>query len=258
MAETVLITGASSGIGRELAWCFAESGSDVVLVARREDRLRELAAALEEKHGIGARVLAADLSDPDAPTDIHSRLAVSPIDVLVNNAGFGARGRFVDLPADRQMDMVQVNVSAVTQLARLFLPAMLERGRGGIINVASTAGFQPGPSMAVYYASKAYVLSFSEALHEECKDTGVTVTCLAPGPTPTEFQERASAERVLVSQMNPTPVDFVARAGFDGFRAGKALVVPGVTNRIGTMLVRFSPRAAVRKVVRFLNQKKMG
>ena len=258
MAETVLITGASSGIGREFANLFAQSGADVVLVARREELLRELGSALEEKHRIKARVLPADLSDPDAPVEIHRQLSGTPVDILVNNAGFGVRGTFAALPEERQMDMVQVNVSAVTHLARLFLPDMLRRGRGGIINVASTAGFQPGPAMAVYYASKAYVLSLSEALHQECKDDDVTVTCLAPGPTPTEFQETASAERVLVSQMNPTSVAFVARSGYEGFRAGKALVVPGLTNRLGTVLVRLAPRAAVRKAVRFLNQYKMG
>ncbi|MEX0600712.1 MAG: SDR family oxidoreductase [Rhodothermales bacterium] len=253
--ETVLVTGASAGIGRELARRFARAGSNLVLLARREGRLRELSEELASEYDVRADVCAADLRDPAAPRRVFDRLneKETSVDVLVNNAGFGARGEFADLDGDRQMDMLQVNVNAVTHLARLFLPGMIQRGRGGIVNLASTASFQPGPGMAVYYATKAYVLSFSEALYEEVRDTGVTVTCLAPGPTDTEFAERAGTDSALVSRLMPSTVEDVAREGYEGFRSGKAIVVPGITNRMGTFVVAITPRALTRRVVRFLN-----
>ncbi len=254
--ETVLITGASSGIGRELARCFAEGGSDIVLVARREDRLRELSKELSSRYGVQVRVLAKDLSSPHAAreiTDELDRVGIR-IDVLVNNAGFGDRGAFAELGIERQLDMVQVNVGALTELTRRFLPGMIERRRGGILNVASAAAFQPGPLMSVYYATKAYVLHFSEGVAEELAGTGVAVTCLCPGPTVTEFGDEAHLEGTLLFRMGPMNAATVARAGYAGFRRGKVIVIPGLRNRLIAFSVRFSPRAVVRKIVKFLHR----
>jgi short-subunit dehydrogenase len=253
--ETALITGASSGIGLELAKLFAADHADVVLVARREERLAELARSLNERHSVRVTTIAADLSQPSAPQEIFQRCerAGIVVDVLVNNAGFGAHGTVADLPLERQLDMIAVNVTALTNLTRLFLPGMLTRDRGGILNVGSTAGFQPGPYKAVYYASKAFVVSFSEALTEELSGTPITVTCLAPGPTDTAFADVAQSRETRLFRMGGMDAATVARAGFRGFRAGRAIVIPGLRNRLGVWFVRLSPRSAVRKVLAFLN-----
>jgi short-subunit dehydrogenase len=254
--ETVLITGASSGIGRELARLFASAGSDLVLVARREDRLHELSAELSSRYGVKAHVLPRDLILPHAPREIAEELqdAGVQIDVLVNNAGFGDRGEFATLPLERQTEMVQVNVAALTELTRRFLPGMIERGRGGILNVASSAAFQPGPLMSVYYATKAYALHFSEGIAEELAGTGVTVTCLCPGPTITGFGADAHMEGSLLFRMGAMPAETVARIGYDGFRAGRAIVVPGLRNKFIAFSVRLGPRAVVRKIVKLLHR----
>jgi short-subunit dehydrogenase len=252
--ETVLVTGASSGIGLELAKVFAENGSNLVLTARREERLNEVAEQLRSQHNVEVQVLPADLSDPASPSAILdgvNRRGLT-IDVVVNNAGFGLNGPFHLLPIQRQMDVVQVNLVALTHLARLFLPGMVERGRGGILNVASTAAFQPGPNMAVYFATKAYVLSLTEALAEELRGTGVTASCLAPGPTATEFESQAKMEGVLLFKLGSMTASNVAKAGYRGFRRGKVIVVPRITNRLATFAVRFAPRSLVRKVAKGL------
>ena len=199
--ETVLITGASSGIGLEMARLLAAEGASLVLVARNGDRLRDLAATLEREHGTRAVILEKDLTDPGAPRAIHDELerAGVCVDLLVNNAGFGARGPFAELPLARQLDMVQVNVAALVGLTGLFLPGMRQRGRGGILNVASTAAFQAGPLMAVYYATKGFVLHFTEALAEELRGSGIVVSCLAPGPTVTGFMEAAGMQKTRLS-----------------------------------------------------------
>ena len=180
--ETVLVTGASSGIGRELAKCFAADGCRLILLARRRQALQALADELRRAHQTQSEVLTADLSQPDTPSRVfrHTEANGTKVDVLVNNAGFGAQGHFAELPVEQQLGMLRVNISAVTHLTRLFLPGMIERHRGGILNVASTAGFQPGPRMAVYFATKAYVVSFSEAIAEELAGMGVTVTASLP------------------------------------------------------------------------------
>ena len=187
--ETVLITGASSGIGRELARQFAGDGADLVLIARSEDRLQDLAGELTAEYGVTVEVVPADLSQPGSPDQIVETLAQqqADVDVLVNNAGFGARGPVAGLGVGRQLEMIEVNVAALTRLTALLLPGMLERRR---MNVASTAAFQPGPNSAVYYATKAYVLSFTEALAEEVRGSGVRVSCLAPGPNWTRGSRR--------------------------------------------------------------------
>jgi len=253
--STALITGASAGIGRELARQFAAAGYDLVVVARRAAALDTLASELAGAHRISVRVLPADLTDPDASARIVSeidRLGV-PIDVLVNNAGFGLQGNVSDLSLSRQLEMIQVNVTALTALTRSFVPGMRQRNRGGVLNVGSTAGFQPGPMMAVYYATKAYVVSFTEALAEELAGTALRVSCLAPGPTATEFAEAAEITGTRLFRLGTMSAADVARIGFDGWSRGRVLVVPGLTNRIGTAVVRVSPRAVVRKVLKRLN-----
>jgi uncharacterized protein len=248
--DTVLITGASSGIGRELARLFAGDGADLVLVARSEDRLRELAAGLTADHGIRAQVLAADLTRPDSAGEIAETLARQgvQVDVLVNNAGFGAHGQIAGIGVQRQLDVIEVNVAALTRLTALFLPGMLERGHGAVLNVASTAAFQPGPNQAVYCATKAYVLSFTEALAEEVRGSGVRVSCLAPGATDTQFAAQADMTGTLAFRLGMMAAEPVARAGHDGLRRGKTLVIPGLRNRAMTLGVRVTPRAVVTRL----------
>ena len=252
--ECVLVTGASSGIGLELAKLFAADGAHLVLVARRKELLERLAAELGEVSGGGVRVLPKDLRDPAAPRQIFDALSEAgvAVDVLVNDAGFGGIGRVFEQDEQRQADMIQVNVTALTRLTRLFLPAMLARRRGGVLNVASTAAFQPGPMMAVYYATKAYDLFFTEALAEELRGTGVTATALCPGPTRTGFQAVAGMERVLLMKYATGTAEGVARTGHRAFRKGKALAVPGLGNWLGAQTVRFTPRFAMRRLVKAL------
>ncbi len=242
---TALVTGASSGIGLELATLLAKDRHDVVLVARGRDRLEGIALGLTEEFGVGATVLPADLTDPAAPLDVFLALAERKmaIDVLVNDAGFGVYGLFADTPLEEELAMIQVNVAALTHLTKLFLPGMLERRRGRILNVASTAAFQPGPLMAVYYATKAYVLSFSEALGNETAGSGVTVTALCPGPTLTDFQKRAKFTRPRPLP-GPLVMDAaaVARAGYEGMMRGKRVIIPGAANRLFVQALRATPR----------------
>jgi short-subunit dehydrogenase len=254
--ETALITGASAGIGKELAKLFAQDGANLVLVARRRDRLEELADNLRQTHGVTVHVLVEDLADPAAPVRVCnwvSDLGLT-VDVLVNNAGFGALSPFTDLPEQKLLDMLQVNITSLTHLTRLFLPGMVESGRGGILNVARTASFQAGPNMATYYASKVYILHFTEALAEEVHGSGVKVSCLCPGPTHTEFQAVAGMEGSPIFRMGPMEAGPVARIGYRGFRRGQPLVIPGWRNWLGAFAVRFAPRRFVRRVVHGLNR----
>jgi short-subunit dehydrogenase len=253
--QTALITGASAGIGRDLARLFAADGHDVVLVARRARSLDALAAELSRTHAITATPIAADLSRADTSSQLRAELHGRDIavDVVVNNAGFGLRGPVAELPLERQMAMIQVNVMALTELTRLFLPAMLQRNRGGVLNVASTAAFQPGPLMAVYYATKAYAASFTEALADEVRDSALKVTCLCPGPTETEFAQTAEMTDAGLFKGRTMRSSDVARAGYDGWKRGDVLVVPGLSNRMGTLLARAAPRATMRRIVRGLN-----
>ena len=253
--ETVLITGASAGLGAELAKLFAADGSNLVLLARRLDRLDDLARDLQKRCGIGVRTVAKDLSEPGAPRDLFTELERDRVrvDIVVNNAGFGAQGPFVEVALDRQMQMLQVNVAALTCLTRLFLPGMLERGKGGILNVASTAAFQAGPGMSVYYASKAYVLHFTEGLAGELAGTPIKVSCLAPGPTTTEFAATADLQRSRLFSSGVMDAETVARAGHRGFRQGRLLVIPGLKNRLLAFSVRLAPRSFARAVTKRLN-----
>ena len=253
--QTALITGASSGIGRDLAHQFAADGHDLVVIARRAVALDELVREVTRVHGVKARAISADLAQPAGPRRIYDELLRdgTAIDVVVNNAGFGMRGTVAELPLERQLEMVQVNITALTELTRLFLPAMLERNRGGVLNVGSTAGFQPGPLMAVYYATKAYVVSFTEALAEEVAGSALRVSCLAPGPTATGFAEEANMTKTRLFRLGTMSAADVARIGYEEWKRGKVLVVPGVTNRLGVAVVRVSPRLVVRKLLKQLN-----
>ncbi len=248
--ETVLITGASSGIGREMARLFASDGADLVLIARSEGRLRELAGELAAKYGAVAQVVPADLSRPASPGEIAEVLTHRHIevDVLVNNAGFGAHGPIAEIGIERQLEMIEVNVAALTRLTALLLPGMLERRRGAILNVASTAAFQPGPYQAVYCATKAYVLSFTEALAEEVRGSGVRVSCLAPGATDTGFAAQAGTLGTRLFRRGVMDADRVARAGHDGMRRGRTLVIPGLRNRVRAFSVRLAPRTLTTQV----------
>lgn len=253
----VLITGASRGIGLALAHTFARHGHDLVLTARSDDELKAHAVDLEREHGIAVHTIAADLGDPETPPSIQKELVDAGIDVgiLVNNAGFGSHGPFHEQDVGEELAMIRLNIEALTHLTALFLPAMVERGRGGILQVASTAAFQPGPFMAVYYASKAYVLHFSEAIGEEVRKRGVTVTTLCPGPVPTGFQERAAMEKAGIASgaVPMMSVEEVAEAGYRALMRGRRVVVPGTMNRLGAFLVRLTPRGLNARVVAKLN-----
>jgi short-subunit dehydrogenase len=254
MSETAIITGASSGIGLELAKLFAQSGRNLILVARSAGKLNDLREELVKQHSVHVEVIVADLAEVDAApklvAELNSRRLVA--DILVNNAGFGELGRFDEIDVGRQVNMMRLNIVTLTHLTRLLLPEMLKRKRGGILNVASTAAFQPGPNMAVYYATKAFVLSFSEAIHEELLDSGVKVTCLAPGPTKTGFGEDSGMNDTKIFSANAMDVTQVAQAGFDSFENNAALVIPGIKNKFGAFLTRLVPRFVTRKLVKKL------
>lgn len=245
-----LVTGASAGIGRELAAVLAREGHDLVLVARREAEMVELARRLERDHGATSRVVPVDLAQSDAASQVVKAIgADAVVDVLVNNAGFGGHGRFAETDRDRELRMLAVNVVALTDLTKLLLPGMVARGRGRILNVASTAGFQPGPYMAVYYASKAYVVSLSQAIAEELTGTGVTVTALCPGVTESEFHAVAGTDGKPLARAVQMSARSVAEAGVQGMLAGRTLVIPGVHNKASVHAQRLAPRRLVVKVV---------
>lgn len=255
---TALITGASGGFGADFARLFAQDGYDLVLIARSEGKLKQLAQELVSQHGIRALVIAQDLTAAAAPQQIFDQLQTAgvQVDVLINNAGFASYGLFHELDMNKELELVQLNVKTLVHLTRLFLPGMVQRGRGRVLNVASTAAFQPGPLMANYYASKAYVLSFSEALANELEGTGVTTTCLCPGPTRTGFQDRAAMQESKLVQGGLMDSMTVARQGYAGLVAGKTIIVPGFQNWIGTFLPRFVPRKMATRLVRNLQERR--
>jgi len=257
MSKTALITGASGGIGYELALHFARDRFDCILVARSRDKLDELAARLESEFRVKTLVVARDLSKPTAVDEIYEEVSAASmsIDLLVNNAGFPVYGRFVDTDWQTELDMLQVNVVALTALTKLFVRGMVERRNGRILNLASTAAFVPGPLMAVYYASKAYVLSFSQALANELQGTGVTVTALAPGPTRTGFQKRGVMEDSRLVRGQIADAKSVATAGYRGMMRGKTIVIPGFSNKLIPWVARVSPRGAVTRVVRRMQER---
>lgn len=249
-----LVTGASSGIGLHLAEELAAQGHDLVLVARRESALQSLAQRLR-RQGAAVTVIALDLSaDADALIAELAELGLSP-DVLVNNAGFGLFGKHADTDLADEQQLIDLNITALTRLTKQLLPAMLSRGQGRILNVASTAAFQPGPYMAVYYASKAYVLSYSEALAEELRGTGVSVTALCPGPTASGFQDRAAMQdSALVKSKRLPSAQSVARYGVQALMRGRTVAIPGWMNCLMAQSVRFTPRSLVTRMVAFMSR----
>ena len=257
MSKTALITGASGGIGYELALLFARDGFDCIVVARSQDKLKELAIRIEREHHVKTLVIVKDLSRASAIDEIYEEVTAAglAVDVLVNNAGFPVFGLFVETDLQTELEMLQVNVIALTALTKLFLKGMVERRGGRILNLASTAAFEPGPLMAVYYASKAYVLSFSEALANELRGSGVTVTALAPGPTRTGFQKRGQLEDSRLVQGEIADAASVALAGYRGLMAGKTIVIPGFSNKLIPWIVRVSPRGVVTRVVRRMQER---
>jgi len=251
--ETALVTGASGGIGLELAREFAAHGFDLIVVARRGSELEKLAGRCRRDHGVRVHALPMDLLDPDAPAMLVQQVedAGLEVDVLVNNAGLMEMGGFVDVAIDRHDRLLQLNIIVLTSLTRRLLSAMIERRHGRILNVASTSSFQPVPSMALYAASKAFVLSLSESLSEELKGTGVSVTALCPGITKTEMYDRARDEHGLARNVPGfllSEVEDVAREGYEACISGQAVVVPGLTNRLATSAVQLSPRWLVRNL----------
>jgi len=254
MNEWALITGASAGIGYELARLFAEDHLNLVLVARDEARLKALSARLESEQRTATKIVAKDLSRHTAATELFESLRDTPISTLVNNAGFGWQGGFLETELSRSLDMLELNVTTLVQLCRFFAEPMVSRGRGRIMNVASTAAFQPGPFTAMYYASKAFVFSFSVALEEELRGTGVTVTTFCPGFTRTEFHERARMTRAP-KWFSMMPADTVARIGYEGMMRGKGIVVPGVLNKMSAFVARRLPVRVTTRIVRRINGK---
>lgn len=255
--KIALITGASAGLGEQFAQLFARDGHDVILVARSAARLQALASKLQQEHSITAHVMPADLVDAAAPQRLFDEVKARGLEVefLVNNAGFGSNGAFLDLDLAKEVEMVEVNCTALLKLTHLFARPMRERRSGRILNIASTAGFQPGPYMATYYATKAFVVSFTEALAHELHGSGVTVTCHCPGATQTEFASRAGNEKSrLFQRKGVAKASDVAADAYQAMMKGRVLAVHGVVNWLLMESVRLSPRAAIRSITASLNQ----
>lgn len=243
-----IVTGASGGLGLEFARLLAADRYDLVLIARSGDKLEVIAAELRDRHGVSVETQAMDLSRPGAAAAVLAR--VPECDVLINNAGFATNGRFDEIAEDRIREEVLLDVLTLTELTRAYLPGMRTRGAGRFLNVASTAGFLPGPFMAVYYAAKAYVISFSQAVAEESRGTGVTVTCLCPGATATGFADRANAKETLLFKRHVADAASVALAGYRGMMRGRDLVIPGISNKLVPLAARLSPRRLLLRISR--------
>jgi len=252
---TALVTGASSGIGLDLAKLLAARGHHLVLVARNRDALEALASHCASRFRVNASVIVKDLSDPAAPQQIADQLdqKSTTIDILVNNAGFGIHGPFADTDPAAQRALIQVNITSLTELTRLLLPAMIRRRHGRILNVASTAAYVPGPFMSTYYASKAYVLSYSVALARELRPLGVTVTALCPGPTRTAFGQRAGMRDARLFRLATMDSHTVAEAGYRALMTGKTIAIPGLLNQLGAALSRLTPYAISSRITALLN-----
>ncbi len=252
---TALITGASAGLGTEFARLFAADKHDLILVARRKDRLDALGAELSQKHGVKVHSIGADLMDPNAAGTVVAeveKLGLA-VDFLVNNAGFGTTGPFVQLDAAKEVGEVTCNITTLVALTRAFLPGMVKRGHGRVLNIGSTAGFQPGPWMATYYATKAFVNSFTEALWHELKGTGVTATVSCPGATATEFAAVSGNDKSRLFAMGAMTAPEVAAEAYAVMHAGRPMVVHGFKNKLAAFSLRFSPRSVVRTIAANLN-----
>jgi len=255
-ARTALITGASTGIGFELSHIFAQEGYNLIIVARNEIRLKNLAKEIEKKYGNKVAVMAQDLSKANSPEELYQKVkkAKLNVDILVNNAGFATYGKFASTDLNVELEMIQVNITTLTHLSKLFLRDMVKQNSGKILNVASTAAFQPGPLMAVYFATKAYVLSFSQALQNELTGTAISVSALCPGPTATQFSERAKMGKSKLFQNQIMDAKTVAQQGFEGLMKNKAIIIPGFKNRLLVFSERFTPRSLVIKLVRKIQE----
>jgi uncharacterized protein len=253
--QTALITGASGGIGVDLADCFARDGYDVIVTARSEAALQDVAARLAREHSVSATPIANDLGAVDGGQKLAALIEAwsLQVDVLVNNAGYGHAGALTSSDRQTQLGMIDLNVRALVELTHLFWDGMARRKRGGVLNVASTAAFQPGPLMAVYYASKAFVLSFSEALWEEARGTGLKVSCLCPGPTASGFRARAGTDKTRLAAASPVaPSKPVAEQGYRGWQQNRRVVITGARNRVMAELAQVMPRSVVLRMVRQL------
>ena len=246
-----LVTGASSGIGAELARLCASAGFDLILVARNAGALDKLADSLRGSHGVAVRTIAADLADQSTPRSIFQQ--TGPVDILINNAGFGLRGAYFQTDWEAESRMIQVNVTALAHLTKLYLPGMIARRSGRILNVASTAAFVPGPFMAMYYATKGFVFSFSQSIADEVEGTGVSVTVLCPGPTRTNFFEAAGITNSSLQKGPSMSAEAAAKEGFDAMMQGKVEIIAGRRNRWMIWGTRFAPRSMLRKITRRLN-----
>ena len=250
--STALITGASGGLGEKFAWLLAADHHDLVLVARSKDKLESLASELSKKFAIHTTVLAHDLAADNAVKALLTELQEKHItvDILINNAGFGSYGPFHKTPWDHEKQLLRVNMEALTELTKALLPGMVQRKNGKVLNIASTAAFTPGPLMAVYYASKAYVMNLSIALHEELRGSGVTVTCLCPGPTKTGFEIGAGMQRSRLFKMKLMDAGEVAAMGYWAMKIGKPLIVSGLRNKLGVFGTRLVPRIVAAKIAK--------
>lgn len=258
--STVLITGASGGIGYELAKLFAGDRHNLVLVARSAEKLSRVATELQA-HGVTVKTVPLDLASQPAPKFLFDQLQRegTAIDILINNAGFGAYGEFATMSPEEIFGQIQLNITALTELTRLFLPRMISCGAGRIMNVASTAGFQPGPLMAVYYATKAYVISFSEAIANEVRASGVTVTCFCPGATETGFAKRAGNDKTRVfQQLGAMRAEKVALDGYRAVMEGRTLAISGAHNWLVAQSSRFAPRKLVTAISRWVSEEAKG
>jgi len=257
--KTALITGASSGIGLEFARLFAHDHYNLVITARRKKKLRDIAQQLENDYAVNVTVIPLDLAKPDAPDELYNSIKEKKItiDALINNAGYGYHGSFKDTDWTKEQDMIRLNITALTHLTKLFVKDMLERNEGKILNLSSTAAFYPGPNMAVYYATKAYVQSFTEALSHELKDSGITVSVLCPGPTDTEFQERAGVTDSALFSNGMMPVASarkVAKIGYEGLMRGKTVIIPGVFNKLSAWSSGITPGFISKRVIESLHE----
>lgn len=253
--QTALITGASAGIGIDLAECFAKGGYDLIITARTEPALREVAERIAKAHNVKVTPIAADLGLPNAGARLAAEIAQRglTVDVLVNNAGFGQAGPFAETPIEPQVGMVDLNVRALVELTHIYWKGMLAKKRGGILNVSSMSAFQPGPLMSIYYASKSFVLSFTEALWEEARGTGVKVSCLCPGPTVSQFHGRAGTDKTrLAKTSKPMASMPVAQEGYVAFQNNKRVAVTGLQNKFLVGAIKMMPRGLVLRIVRHL------
>jgi uncharacterized protein len=255
--KNVLITGSADGIGYQLAYIFAKHHYNLVLIDKEAKKIQLIADEFSNKFGISVKALVKDLSICTSPEEIFTELQTAgiKIDILVNNAGIGTYGVFSETDLTQELKLLQINIVSLTHLTKLFLNDMINQGSGKILNVASVAAFQPGPLMAVYFASKAYVLSFSEAIANELEGTGVTVTTLCPGPTASKFQKTAAMEESKISHVNRMmTTETVAKIGYDSLMANKTIAIPGIRNQILARSVRFAPRNIVTKIVRSMHE----